>query len=348
MVIRALPSARRRFHISPSLWGVKSQVLQDVGEGITEVQIIQWYVEEGAHIEEWKPLCQYQSDKAVDDITSRYEGVVKKLHFQTDDTVPTGRALCDMEVDDAKYPDENAEPESKNEPSQSNPAPMGIQDSKPLEDSNPAPSVQAAIPEGPKSRYATLATPAVRGLLKIHNVNITDVKGTGKDGRVLKEDVNKFIVARDSAASVQSTALGTPETETTVDLTPIQAQMFKTMSRSLSIPHFLYGDELNINNVTTLRRKLASDPKDPRKVTFLSFVIKAVSLALNEYPLLNAKVDTSNPDKPRLIMRPKHNIGVAIDTSQGLIVPNIKDVANKSILDVAAELSRLAALGKEG
>lgn len=258
------------------------------------------------------------------------------------------KALCDMEVDDAKYPDENAEPESTNEPVQSNPAPIGIQDNKPLEDSNPAPSVQAAILEGPKSRYATLATPAVRGLLKIHNVNITDVKGTGKDGRVLKEDVNKFIVARDSAAPVQSTALGTPETETTVDLTPIQAQMFKTMSRSLSIPHFLYGDELNINNVTTLRRKLASDPKDPRKVTFLSFVIKAVSLALNEYPLLNAKVDTSSPDKPRLIMRPKHNIGVAIDTSQGLIVPNIKDVANKSILDVAAELSRLAALGKEG
>jgi 2-oxoisovalerate dehydrogenase E2 component (dihydrolipoyl transacylase) len=78
------------------LWGIKSQILKDVGEGITEVQIIQWYVEEGAHIEEWKPLCQYQSDKAVDDITSRYEGVVKKLHFQADDTVPTGMVCMFM------------------------------------------------------------------------------------------------------------------------------------------------------------------------------------------------------------------------------------------------------------
>ena len=175
-----------------------------------------------------------------------------------------------------------------------------------------------------------------------------DVQGTGKDGRVLKEDVNKFIATRDAGVTTQPAASRTPETETAVNLTPFQSQMFKTMTRSLSIPHFLYADELNINNITTLRKKLAGDTKNPQKITFLSFVVKAVSLALNEYPLLNAKVDTSNPEKPQLIMRPRHNIGVAMDTPQGLIVPNIKDVANRSILDVAAELSRLGALGKEG
>ncbi|KAH2303220.1 hypothetical protein KXW82_004939 [Aspergillus fumigatus] len=309
---------RRTFHAAPALWGVKSQILKDVGEGITEVQIIQWYVEEGAHIEEWKPLCQYQSDKAVDDITSRYEGIVKKLHFQADDTVPTGRA------------------ETKQ------------------------PSVEVAAttqkPEAPKngSRYATLATPAVRGMLKAHNVNILDIPGTGKDGRVLKEDVLRFVTVRDSAPTSQPTTPTIPTTpvsqqsDTAVNLTPIQSQMFKTMTRSLNIPHFLFADELNINNITALRKKLANDPKDPRRITFLSFVIKAVSLALNEYPILNAKVDTSNPDKPQLIMRPRHNIGVAMDTPQGLIVPNVKDVANRSIEDVAAEISRLSALGKEG
>lgn len=175
-----------------------------------------------------------------------------------------------------------------------------------------------------------------------------DVQGTGKDGRVLKEDVNKFIATRDAGVTTQPAASGTPETETVVNLTPFQSQMFKTMTRSLNIPHFLYADELKINNITTLRKKLAGDNKNPQKITFLSFVVKAVSLALNEYPILNAKVDTSNPEKPQLIMRPRHNIGVAMDTPQGLIVPNIKDVANRSILDVAAELSRLGALGKEG
>lgn len=202
--------------------------------------------------------------------------------------------------------------------------------------------------ETPRSKYASLATPAVRGLLKTYNVDILDVKGTGKDGRVLKEDVTKFVAKRDAAVEAPAVAPASQQTETTVNLTPIQSQMFKTMTRSLTIPHFLYADELKINDITALRKKLASDPKDPKKVTFLSFVIKAVSLALNDYPLLNAKVDLSNPEKPKLIMRPKHNIGVAMDTPQGLIVPNIKDVANRTILEIASELTRLSALGKEG
>lgn len=248
------------------------------------------------------------------------------------------QALCDIEVDDAKYPDEDSQP-----------PPTETQPTKPTQSTQtPQPASSEPVLEAPRSRYASLATPAVRGLLKTHNVNILDVKGTGKDGRVLKEDVNKFIAMRDSAATTQPAAVSAPESETAVKLSPFQSQMFKTMTRSLDIPHFLYADELNINNITTLRKRLASDPRAPQKITFLSFVIKAVSLALNQYPLLNAKIDTSNPDKPQLIMRPKHNIGVAVDTPQGLIVPNIKDVANRSILDIATELSRLSALGQDG
>ncbi|PLB55126.1 biotin-dependent 2-oxo acid dehydrogenases acyltransferase [Aspergillus steynii IBT 23096] len=335
----------RSFHAAPSLWGIKSQVLKDVGEGITEVQIIQWYVEEGAYIEEWKPLCQYQSDKAVDDITSRYEGVVKKLHFQADDTVPTGKALCDIEVEDGKYFEDSPPPAP--EPVQPSPAPVATPQKQPVEEIAPTPTTSEMQNGAPKSRYATLATPAVRGLLKAHNLDIQDIPGTGKAGRVLKEDVHRFIASRDSAATSAVTTSAS-QTETAVNMTPFQSQMFKTMTKSLSVPHFLYADELNINQITAMRKKLANDPKDPQKITFLSFVVKAVSLALNEYPLLNAKVDTSNPDKPQLIMRPRHNIGVAMDTPNGLIVPNVKDVAGRSVLDIASEISRLSALGREG
>ncbi|EAW10632.1 putative 2-oxo acid dehydrogenases acyltransferase [Aspergillus clavatus NRRL 1] len=344
-------SFRRNFHAALPLWGVRSQILKDVGEGITEVQIIQWYVEEGAHIEEWKPLCQYQSDKAVDDITSRYAGVVKKLHFQADDTVPTGKALCEIEVEDGKYPEEHNAAEATPEPVQPS---VIIADTPSEQSAESTPSSSSkldpigAVNEPPRSKYATLATPAVRGLLKTLNINILDISGTGKDGRVLKEDVHRFVAGRDAAAEARSAITPSQQTETTVNLTPIQSQMFKTMTRSLTVPHFLYADELNINNITAMRKKLASDPRDPKKVTFLSFVIKAVSLALNEYPLLNAKVDMSNPEKPKLIMRPKHNIGVAMDTPQGLIVPNIKDVGNRTILEIASEISRLSALGKDG
>ncbi|KAJ5168264.1 Lipoamide acyltransferase [Penicillium canariense] len=350
------PVASRAFHPGPSLWGIKSQILKDVGEGITEVQIIQWYVEEGAHIEEWKPLCQYQSDKAVDDITSRYEGVIKKLHFEADDTVPTGRALCDIEVDDGKYPDDNSPHEPTPEPDLAATAPGSevVAAVQAAESSQIEPSVPEESIEIPTSKHASLATPAVRGLLKTHNVNIYEVSGTGKEGRVLKEDVLKFVETRGSpvasilAPDVSPITLDTRQAESVVNLTPVQSAMFKTMTKSLNTPHLLYADELKVNDITAIRKKLVNDTRDPKKITFLPFVIKAVSLALDQYPILNARVDTSDPSKPTLIMREKHNIGIAMDTPKGLIVPNIKDVASRSILDIAAEISRLSALGKDG
>ncbi|KAJ5230702.1 hypothetical protein N7489_011410 [Penicillium chrysogenum] len=351
------PLLSRRFHASSLLWGIKSQVLKDVGEGITEVQIIQWYVEEGAHIEEWKPLCQYQSDKAVDDITSRYEGVIKKLHFETDDTVPTGRALCDIEVADGKYPDDNPPHESRAESSEPTtapevPAPTQAAESSPI--TPPPTNVTNVLEETPKTKHASLAVPAVRGLLKSHGVNILEVNGTGKDGRVMKEDVLNFVAQRDSpaaSASVPAPVSGSPDTrqsESIVNLTPIQSQMFKTMTKSLNTPHFLYADELKVNDITAIRKKLASDKRDPTKITFLPFVVKAVSQALTEFPILNSKVDVTDPAKPKLVMRAKHNIGIAMDTPNGLIVPNIKDVASRSIFDIAAEIARLSALGNAG
>lgn len=191
--------------------------------------------------------------------------------------------------------------------------------------------------------------------MKELNVNILDVKGTGKDGRVLKEDVLRYAAARDQKTTDAPPSTTRPavevdaqQTEQVVPLTPIQSQMFKTMTRSLSIPQFLFTDELNLDALSALRQKLASDPTNPQKITSLSFIVKAVSLALEQYPLLNAKVDTTDPNKPKLIMRSIHNIGIAMDTPQGLIVPNVKNVAARSISDIAAEISRLSALGKEG
>ncbi|KAJ5496148.1 Lipoamide acyltransferase [Penicillium diatomitis] len=359
---RIQPAPSRAFHAGPSLWGIKSQILKDV-------QIIQWYVEEGAHIEEWKPLCQYQSDKAVDDITSRYAGVIKKLHFEADDTVPTGRALCDIEVEDGQYPDDHAAhepaPEAESAPAVTTPevealSPVQAAETSPLDPQLPITEEPAQIP---KSKHASLATPAVRGLLKTHNVDILEITGTGKEGRVLKEDVLKHIETRDTSPSQQALAHSTTTTttmttnstvdtrqiESAVPLTPIQSAMFKTMTKSLTIPHLLYTDELKINDISTIRKRLLADSRDPKKLTFLPFVVKAVSLALTQYPILNARIDTTtDPNKPKLIMRERHNIGIAMDTPRGLIVPNIKDVANRSILDIAAEIARLSALGREG
>jgi len=206
-------------------------------------------------------------------------------------------------------------------------------------------------------RHASLATPAVRGLLKELNVQIEVVQGTGKDGRVLKDDVHRFAAARDAAP--QSTNINPTsepigirsgrQQETSNVLTPIQSQMFKAMTRSLKIPHFLYADEVDLTYLHALRTRLQAHPSKSQKISYLPFIIKAVSIALHDFPLLNARVDHGPDDGsalPRLVMREKHNIGVAMDTPQGLLVPNIKDVASLSIVDIAAQLKHLQQLAQ--
>jgi 2-oxoisovalerate dehydrogenase E2 component (dihydrolipoyl transacylase) len=209
----------------------------------------------------------------------------------------------------------------------------------------------------PKGKHATLATPAVRHLTKELDVQIEDVNGTGRDGRVLKDDVYQFAKQRDSTPGQVSSSpknVGGPQTETPRKLSNTQYQMFKTMTNSLKIPHFLYADEIDFSNLSELRARLnkglAKSPvNEISKISFLPFVIKAVSMSIERYPILNARFDTDpESGKPILIMRSQHNIGVAIDTPLGLMVPVIKDVSNLDIASIAAELNRLQSLAVAG
>lgn len=202
------------------------------------------------------------------------------------------------------------------------------------------------------SKHAGLATPAVRGLLKELDIDIFQVSGTGKDGRVLKDDVHKYAASRTSPTkSPHLPSTPSEQVEEPVRLTHIQTQMFKTMTRSLSIPHFLYADEIDITALAALRRRLNAPSPSPfnppaQKLSYLPFIIKAVSIALLDFPLLNARLDTSDEKAPKLIMRQVHNIGIAMDTPQGLLVPNIKDVQSNSIHSIAAEIGRLQHLAR--
>lgn len=336
-----------------------------------EVQIIQWFVEEGATVEEWAPLCEVQSDKASVEITSKYSGVIKKLHFETDAVAQVGDGLLDIEVEGEDDPEPEAEQESES---------SDKQESKEVEQENHEDTTQQVEaeevtqpptePQGPSSskaaesqsngKHANLATPAVRGLLKQHNLDITEIEGTGKDGRVLKEDVNRHIESRDRPQKTtappsqyqppSSPALNAKQEETQQNLTPIQSAMFKTMTKSLAIPHFLYSDTINVTSLAAMRSNLNQrrNPESDPKLSYMPFVIKAVSLAMNKYPLLNARLDVSDSAKPKLQMRKNHNIGVAMDTPAGLLVPVIKTVNARSIRSIAHELKRLSELGAAG
>jgi len=295
------------------------------------------------------------------------------------------KPLCDIDIQsDILTEDEElvtAPPEQAGTPSEPQQPQKAVEQRQPRERVVKSDSAESVVRSKLPSKHAALATPAVRGLLKELDVQISDITGTGKDGRVLKEDVHRFAAQRDAAPSTPPTPLSTyhpapPAAEgidTTIPLTTIQTSMFKTMTRSLSIPHFLYADEYNLTALTALRKKLnvhhhhASNTTPALKFSALPFIIKAVSFALTEFPILNARIDfpstpsssssSSHPSantnndptpSPTLTLRPTHNIGIAMDTPTGLLVPVLQSVNTKSILSIAAELSHLSALARAG
>lgn len=333
-------------------------------KGIVECEVIQWFVEPGAHVEEFSPLCEVQSDKASVEITSRFSGIVKKLYYETGEMAKVGKPFVDIDIEGGA---EDAG------------APQAVESSKHVSASAPESSrpeltitdmpTQGGIQEPKaKGKAAGLATPAVRHLSKEFKIDILDIDGTGKDGRVLKEDIYKFVQQRDASASapapsqqpfgLASLPNGQPtvQTETRVQLTNTQQQMFKTMTRSLNIPHFLYSDEVDFTDLVNLRSRLnkvlsqtPAAPGQVAKISYLPFIIKAVSMALYQFPVLNSRVEIDTAtNKPSLIMRSQHNIGVAMDTPQGLLVPVIKDVGSQNIISIASELTRLQSLAVQG
>lgn len=207
-----------------------------------------------------------------------------------------------------------------------------------------------------KSAHISLATPAVRHLAKEHDLDITTINGTGKDGRVLKEDILHHVNSSTQPIPTPSTP---PTQDRTVPLNPIQTQMFRTMTRSLSIPHFLYTSTVDTTSLTALREKLNRTRSPPDRLTPLPFILKAVSLALTHHPLLNAFLSVPEDGdsrsstehgngKPTLTFRGSHDFGVAVDTPQGLLVPVVRGVQHLSVAELSAQLRDLSAAAREG
>ena len=356
--------------------------------GIVECEITQWFVEPGARVEEFSPLCEVQSDKASVEITSRFAGVVKKLHYGAGDFAKVGKPLVDIDVDNENDSGETGRGaqatilEVKSSITDLRSIPLQQSPSQTTDAPPPSPPP----PPPPKGKAAHIATPAVRHIAKTQNVDISKICGTGKDGRVLKEDIQSFVRTRDAEPSARISRTSPPpadadadadsQQETVLKMTSTQMQMFKTMTRSLSIPHFLYADEVDFSALHELRvrlnKVLALDQDQQQgttaaaaaaqllvaRLTYLPFIIKAVSMALYKYPILNARVEmaaaaadcggATESGKPTVILRSKHNIGVAMDTPHGLVVPVVHNVGALNILSIAAELVRLQGLATAG
>ncbi len=211
-------------------------------------------------------------------------------------------------------------------------------------------------------------SPAIRHMLKELNIDVNDIKGTGKDGRVLKEDVQRLTTAL-STSTIPTTS-NTPTTTSTsttkvnaedriVSLTATEKQMFKVMTRSLAIPHFLYTHTVDLTSLNCFRKNFNSDKAltsslfgssdSVANLTPLHFIMKVLSYAFLQFPTLNSHLDAdADPNKPQLLIKGSHDFGIAVDTPQGLLVPVIRNVQDHSVFSLAAETNRLSGLAKDG
>ncbi|XP_072974922.1 lipoamide acyltransferase component of branched-chain alpha-keto acid dehydrogenase complex, mitochondrial [Typha angustifolia] len=317
--------------------------LAQTGEGIAECELLKWFVEEGDQVEEFERLCEVQSDKATIEITSRFKGKVLQILPIPGDIVKVGETLLKMLVEDAQTPFTSESPGSE---------------TMPISDFHDMDCQSSSGEEETLGRV--LSTPAVRNLAKQYGLNINDIPGTGKDGRVLKEDVLSYASSKDvckESASIshanaydfellkegKTSSANNVDSESYEDkkipLRGFQRSMVKSMSLAAKVPHFHYLEEINCDALVELKASFQNNNTDQNvKHTFLPFLIKSLSMALNKYPLLNSSF---NEETNEVILKGCHNIGVAMATPYGLVVPNIKKVQSLSILEITQELSRL-------
>ncbi|CAB0150327.1 Dihydrolipoyllysine-residue acetyltransferase component of pyruvate dehydrogenase complex [Pseudidiomarina piscicola] len=323
-------------------------ILPDIGEGIVECEIVEWQVQEGDTIEEDQPVVDVMTDKALVQIPAKDHGVVEKLYYKQGDIAQVHeplfavRSATDNATDNAPQTSSAtsaAQPAAADETSANSAAQPG----------------SAAAPKAARQGKA-IASPAVRRRARELDVDISQVTGSGAKGRVMKEDIEQFIAGTSSKAEAQSAApSASASSQPTVSsggkrteaIRGVKAAMAKAMTNSVqTIPHFTYADEFDLTAVMALQKQLKERYKDEGvRITMMPFFIKALSLALKEFPVMNAQV---NDDCTEITYFDDHNIGMAVDTKIGLLVPNVKQVQNKSLIDVANEVTRLTQSAREG
>ena len=301
----------------------KDFILPDIGEGIVECEVIEWKVKEGDLIEEDQVVVDVSTDKAIVEIPSMYNGRVTKLYYAEGDIAKVHGSLFAIEIEGAEEAVVSAEGSLLTEGS---------------------PSVVSAEKPAPANQSTVLTTPAVRKMAREHDLDLGTIAGSGKQGRVLKEDVLDFLSADPELVQVAPLSTGIDRVE---PIRGVRKLMAERMATSVaSIPHFSYVDEIDITKLAELRKTLKNTyVTDDLKITMMPLFIKALSLAIKEFPIINS---SPNEDLTELTYRANHNIGLAVDGKTGLLVPNIKNVEQLGILDVAREVTRLVDAARSG
>lgn len=343
-------------------------LLSDIGEGIAEVELLQWFVRAGDEIVQFDRLCEVQSDKATVEITSRFDGKIVHLCGNAGDMIKVGHPLMHIDVDGesvciASASTEAIAPETVVDSVQITPVfSDGAQNAVSLHNINDEedmlqipsstgslrPAHVNGVSAKPISKTKVQTTPAVRKIAKENNIDLRKIVGTGANGRVLKLDLLNHLNAEDQPNRFNQTVQSEENGNKAILDSPhdkiepirgIARLMVKSMTLSLQVPHFSYADEVTMDNLKIVRENLKPVVEaEGLRLTFMPFAIKAASIALKQYSKINCTFDDNNMT---LIYHQDHNIGVAMDTSRGLVVPVIRACQNLSIFEITRELNRL-------
>jgi pyruvate dehydrogenase E2 component (dihydrolipoamide acetyltransferase) len=307
----------------------------DIGEGLTEGEIVRWLVKEGDEVKEGDPLVEVETDKALAEIPSPRAGVILKILAKEKEIVKVGQVIVIF--------GEKGETLAAPPPRPKSVGVVGELEEAPEE--MPPAEVKPEAKPAFVSEYA-LATPAVRSLAKELNVDINKVKGTGPEGRVLEKDVRQFAEGKEKPVEPVKKPLKVRKYDLygyvdRIPLRGVRRSIAKAMVKSkYTAPHVTTMDEADVTELWKIREKEKKAAEQKRvKLTILPFIIKAVIAGLIEHPYLNASLDDENEE---IILKKYYNIGFATDTPEGLMVPVVKNAKDKSILQLGQELTQLA------
>ncbi|KAF9475358.1 CoA-dependent acyltransferase [Pholiota conissans] len=397
MIVRPLrrllgrPLAVSHFHTTASSWASRKVIqkfkLADIGEGITECEVVKWSVKPRDSIEAFDPLCEVQSDKASVEITSPFDGVITELLVKEGEIAKVGSGLCLIEVDEEIVDGANPavlEPISQPPPESetaveettltSAPPPGGASHTRRMHPLDPKNSPETTLSNADN----VFAAPSVRHFARQMGVDLgLLVPGSGKGGRIEKRDVEAALANAPRDVTAQSTRAE----DVVVELGRTRYGMWKAMTKSLEIPHFGYSTTLDITalhdilpslNAHIPRHYLPETSRPPlpqsvnpsalypapsldipetqqyTKLTYLPILLKTLSKAMLEWPIFRSSI-TYSPDspKPSLTIRPSADISIALSTPTGLYTPTIQHANIQSIYSLSGQLKHLSHLGRQ-
>jgi len=316
-------------------------ILPDIGEGIVECELVDWHISEGMAVTEDQSVADVMTDKALVEITSMYTGTISKLYYAKGEIAKVHQPLFEIEVAD----DESTSVET-NEQVVEAPVMVANSDINTLEPQT-VPDSETQISALANTGKA-IASPAVRRLARENNIEISQVVGSGKNGRVMKQDLFNDLQLPEQLDNSQTLSI-VPDSKInrTEAIKGVKAVMAKQMMESVStIPHFTYAEEIDVTKLDTLRQELkASFADQGAKLSMMPFLMKALALSLPHFPELNSRVNESCTEITYLN---EVNIGMAADTPLGLLVPNVKNVESLSLFEVCQEVNRLADMARQG